>query len=374
MKTQTIETFDQFVDLRDEWNALLAASTTDCVFLTHEWLSVWWKHLAERRRLSILALRKDGELVGILPLAEQPARITRMMPSCLELLGSGVIGSDYLDSFVRPGYEEDASAAFATHLDDRAVMLQLSQLRDAHILAPLTQQLRTNEWTVDETQMNVCPFIDLRGHTWESYVATLGPHVRKGIKRCLRNLPRTFEYRVECIKTPGEAQTGLDIVINLHKKRWTGGRRSEAFHSDSVIAFHREFVDLAAQRGWLRLIVLHLNEQPAGALYGLHYGNTFYFYQSGFDPVFSKHSVGVATMALSIQSAIQEGAHEYDFLHGDEEYKFHWAHETRRLMRIELHPPHTWARIYKGAMGCNRVARQMARRVLERASNVALSR
>src|SRR6187200_2019761 len=132
MKTQTIETFDQFVDLRDEWNALLAASTTDCVFLTHEWLSVWWKHLAERRRLSILALRKDGELVGILPLAEQPARITRMMPSCLELLGSGVIGSDYLDSLVRPGYEEDASAAFATHLDDRAVMLQLSQLRDAH--------------------------------------------------------------------------------------------------------------------------------------------------------------------------------------------------------------------------------------------------
>jgi CelD/BcsL family acetyltransferase involved in cellulose biosynthesis len=187
-------------------------------------------------------------------------------------------------------------------------------------------------------------------------------------------LPRTFEYRVECIKTPGEAQTGLDIVINLHKKRWTGGRRSEAFHSDSVIAFHREFVDLAAQRGWLRLIVLHLNEQQPGRFTGCTTAIRSTF-TNRVSILFSASTVLESRRwALAIQSAIQEGAHEYDFLHGDEEYKFHWAHETRRLMRIELHPPQTWARIYKRAMGCNRVARQMARRVLERASNVALSR
>src|SRR4030095_12185254 len=120
----------------------------------------------------------------------------------------------------------------------------------------------------------------------------------------------------------------------------------EAFQSESVIAFHREFVQLAAQRGWLRLLILHLNDVPASALYGLRYGPTFYFYQSGFDPLYSKHSVGVATMGLAIKTAIEEGASEYDFLHGNEEYKFHWAHEVRDLNRLELHPPHVIAWIY----------------------------
>src|SRR6185436_11069264 len=101
------------------------------------------------------------------------------------------------------------------------------------------------------------------------------------------------------------------------------GGQSEAFHSDSIVEFHREFVQTAAERGWLRLLLIHLDGVPAASLYGLRYGPTFYFYQSGFDPAFSKHSVGVATMGLAIKTAIEEAALEYDFLHGNEEYKFH---------------------------------------------------
>ena len=79
-------------------------------------------------------------------------------------------------------------------------------------------------------------------------------------------------------------------------------------------------------------------------------------------------------MAAAIKTAIEEGALEYDFLHGDEEYKFHWAHEIRDLARLELHPPQASAWIYKHAIGFNRAARQMARRVLDRASNASLNR
>jgi hypothetical protein len=56
---------------------------------------------------------------------------------------------------------------------------------------------------------------------------------------------------------------------------------------------------------------------------------------------------------------------EYDFLHGDEEYKFHWADGTRDLGRIELYPPHARGRIYRHAIHFNRAARSVARRVLK---------
>jgi len=345
----------------------LQASGSNCVFLTHEWMSSWWKHLAEGRRLAILTARDGRELVGILPVAERAAQYSRMMPRTLEFLGSGVIGSDYLDVIAVAGREREVIAAFSRHIDDRGLMLQLSQLRRGSCLAALlAEQLREQAWTAEETTLNVCPYIDLRGHTWASYLATVGPNLRKNVNRYLRNLPNTFDMRVDCARAPAEAQRALDAAIALHRKRWGAAPgMSEAFHSEAIIAFHRDFVTLAAEQGWLRLLVLHLNGTPVAALYGLLYGSVFYFYQSGFDPEYGKHSVGVATMAIAIKTAIEEGAVEYDFLHGAEEYKFHWTEKTRDLGRIELFPSHARALIYRRAMDLNRAARRMARRVLK---------
>jgi CelD/BcsL family acetyltransferase involved in cellulose biosynthesis len=107
---------------------------------------------------------------------------------------------------------------------------------------------------------------------------------------------------------------------------------------------------------------------PAAALYGLRHGDTFYFYQSGFDPVWSRQSVGLVMKGLAIKSAIEEGAAEYDFLHGAEEYKCHWARQTRELVRLELYPHHSRGRLSRRAVDFNRAIRKMAKRMLERAA------
>jgi CelD/BcsL family acetyltransferase involved in cellulose biosynthesis len=365
MKIETIETVREFLGLRDEWTALLESSTSDCIFLTHEWLATWWKHLAAGRRLSILTIRDQGELVAVLPLAKRAPQYARMMPQTLEFLGSGIIGSDYLDAIVRPGRELPAMAVFADYLNRSGRMLQLTQLRGQEpAVRKLAERLARDGWICEGRKINICPYISLSGHSWDSYLATLGPNVRKNINRSLRNMPKNFRMRIDCVADADSAHGALDILIDLHQKRWDASGDSEAFQTADVIAFHREFVRLAAERGWLRLIVIHLDDVPASALYGLLYRGTFYFYQSGFDPAFGKHSVGVATMAMAINQAIEDGASEFDFLHGDEEYKFHWARDTRDLTRIELHPPRASAWVYRQAIGLNRAARQMARRML----------
>jgi CelD/BcsL family acetyltransferase involved in cellulose biosynthesis len=372
MNIHVIQSFDDFLQLRDEWDALLKSSASDCIFLTHEWLSTWWRHLAEGRRLHIVTIRDEHQLIGILPVSERPPQIVRMMPRVLEFIGSGVIGSDYLDVIVREGNEHQVMSAIADHLHRHGLMLQLSQLRGEESASlKLAEQLHDRDWTINETPLNVCPHIDLRGLTWDTYLATLGPNIRKNVNRYLRNIPKTFDMRFECVQTLAEADNALDVTIDLHHKRWGTRGGSEAFQTGAVVAFHREFVRLAAERGWLRLLVMWLNDAPAASLYGLRYGPTFYFYQSGFDPYYGKHSVGVATMGLAIKTAIEEGASEYDFLHGNEEYKFHWAREVRSLTRLELHPPQVMAWIYKHAIGLNRAGRQMAKRVLNIAGNNA---
>jgi CelD/BcsL family acetyltransferase involved in cellulose biosynthesis len=337
------------------------------VFLTHEWLSTWWKHLAEGRKLDILTGRENGELVGILPVALRPPQYFRMIPRILEFIGSDTIGSDYLDAIVEPAKESAVLSAFAQHLSTRGLTLQLSQLSRKECLArKLAEGLAERNWRVSDVPINECPFISLQGHTWESYLAGLGSSQRYNFNRRLRNLEKAEGFRFE-------RQTPLDVVVDLHKKRWTErGGVSEAFQTDKVIAFHREFTQIAADRGWLRLMSIWLKEQPAGALYGLRYGSKFYFYQSGFDAAFSRQSVGLVLMGLSIKEAIQDGAGEYDLLHGCEEYKFHWARERRELGRIELFPPFLRGAVYKQCMTANRAARRMVRRMLIRPRDVSL--
>src|SRR5690348_15685440 len=129
MELETIQTDEELFGLREEWNTLLKSSASDCLFLTHEWLSVWWKHLAEGRRLHIVTARDRKRLVGIFPIAERPPQLARMMPRAFEFLGGGVIESDYLDVVVQQGYEHEVMPAIAEHLHARRMMVQLSQLR-----------------------------------------------------------------------------------------------------------------------------------------------------------------------------------------------------------------------------------------------------
>src|SRR5215471_10133392 len=148
MITRTvISSTDEFEELHDEWDALLTSSVSDCVFLTHEWLFTWWKHLSDGRDLSITAVRDNGTLIGILPLSMRGAQYTRMMPRVGEFVGSGIIGSDYLDAIVQKGREKEVLGEFAQEVDSWRVMLQLSQVR-AHncVASSVLQVLAQHQW------------------------------------------------------------------------------------------------------------------------------------------------------------------------------------------------------------------------------------
>jgi CelD/BcsL family acetyltransferase involved in cellulose biosynthesis len=369
MIVERIETTDGFAALRHDWNALLETSRSRCAFLTHEWLFAWWKHLAAGRTLFILTSRKQGNLVGILPLAVRRPQYSRMIPRSLELLGTGLIGSDYLDAIVMPGVEHEVMEAFSQHLLRAGMLVHLAAIRrGSSIVADLATRLSDIGWTMVDTAINICPYIDLRGHTWETYLSTLGSSHRYNFNRRLKNLQRDHSVQIEIVRAPEQAQAALEAVIGLHHKRWSSKEPSEAFQNAQTVAFHREFVDAAAAQGWLRILLVRIDGVPAAALYGFRYGETFYFYQSGFDPEWRRQSVGLVTMGLAIQAAIEDGVAEYDFLHGREEYKFHWASQTRELGCLDLYPHHSAGRLSRRAVDFNRALRQMAKRMLGRAA------
>jgi CelD/BcsL family acetyltransferase involved in cellulose biosynthesis len=365
---EQIEETEGFRRLRPEWDGLLASSRSDSIFLTWEWLFTWWKHLAGRRRLSILAVRSAGELIAIAPLALRPPDYGRLTPfRALEFLGTGSVGSDYLDLIVRAGQEPLALPALAGHLARGKVMLEMAQIRTGGSLArDLAERIEGRGWSLTASSTSVCPYIDLEGRTWASYLAGLGPAHRANLQRRLRNMERSFEWSFREAESEEERREFLGHLIDLHHLRRQELGGSDAFNTPGLLAFHEEFSALARERGWLRLYLLRLDAKPAAALYGFQHGGTFSFYQSGFDPAYRKQSVGLVAMGLTIRKALEAGAAEFDLLHGDETYKSLWARERRETGRLEAYPPHARGALQRTVNQCGRGARRLARRAMPR--------
>ena len=356
-----IEDAAAFARLRPEWDELLAASESDCPFLTWEWLYTWWRHLSGCRRLHLVTVRRGRRLLAIAPLAIRPGEPLRLLPfPVLEFLGSGVVGSDYLDLIIRRGEEKACLSALASHLSGSGLTLELSQLRAGSMRASgLARGLEDMGWRSVEEDAGVCPYVDLAGHGWDSYLATLSSAHRYNFRRRLRNIHKHFEVRFEQAGEETQRRELLRQLMALHRERWSRVDVSGAFNTPTLVAFHDEWSRLALQRGWLGLFLLSLDGRPAASLYGFRYKDVFYFYQSGFDPAFNRFSVGMLVLGLAIRSAIEEGMHECDLLHGDEEYKFKWSSGQRRLLRLSLCPPSARGALHRRALALRRNVKRL---------------
>jgi CelD/BcsL family acetyltransferase involved in cellulose biosynthesis len=362
---EVIDDVGRFEALREEWDALLAHSENPQVFLTWEWLHSWWRHLRGRRRLHLIVVRRDGDLVALAPLVVRGAGLWPLFAR-VELMGTGVVGSDYLDIIVRRDAPPAALALLADHLAGLRSVLDLRQLPARGSRAEmLAEGLVAHGYRLSRRDTDVCPFLRLAGHTWESFLATLGPEHRANVRRRIRKLEQRGAV-FEQVRGEAQRRRGLAALFALHQQRWDRLGGSQAFDSPAVLAFHQEVTQRFLERGWLRLYVLWLDGQAAAALYGLRHADSFYFYQSGFAPEHARASVGLVALALAVRSAIEEGVREFDLLHGSEPYKFLWAREVRALARVEADPPGTAARAFRGLAEASRAARQGVRRMAQR--------
>ena len=338
-----------FSALGSEWNSLLLAGEAASPFLTWEWLHSWWRHLGRSSRLRMLTVRAGSELIAIAPFHLTTG--VAYLP-CLDMLGTGEAGSDYLDVIVRPGYEADSLAAIERFVASQKTALRLTHLGASAAAAQLAVALERRGWRCVTTAGGTCPYIPLAEHTWDSYLATLGASHRANVRRRLRALEQKYEMRFERVTGDRERCEGLERLAHYHKRRFDA--RGTAFRTPSLRAFHDEATRRLLDRGWLRMFILRLNDSPAAVMYGLFFNRTFYFYQHGFDDSYQQHSIGQVLMALSIRAAIDEGAAAFDMLWGTEPYKFLWARQTRDLRNIHLFPPDLGGQLHRGLFHARR--------------------
>ena len=162
---------------------------------------------------------------------------------------------------------------------------------------------------------------------FDDYMAAIGKKERHETRRKGRRFeaalgaPRLVTYR--------EAGPALEGFFELHR-RSKGSKGS--FMTDRMEGM---FTDLLAGEGW-RLDALYGDgPQMAAAVIGYADRSGYYLYNSAYDPGLRRTSPGVVLLAEMIRASIEAGMEVFDFLKGEEKYKFRLGARFRPLFLVE---------------------------------------
>ena len=327
---------EELYHLRDEWNALLHQSASATVFMTWEWQHVWWEHFGSQSEGSLTLITvRDGneELIGLWPLYDPtPGQSSR----CLRVIGSPR-GSDYLDVIARSGQERavhDAILGFLAKWDGWST-IEVDNIRSGsptiETMAPMAENLGL-EARIEP--LAVCPGITLP-ERWETYLEQLGRKQRHEVRRKLRRAEEGMEQVRWYLSTdPETLGRDMQVYFDLFQK---SSYVKEEYLVDRRQSFLRQMASVMLEAGWLYLAFLSVDGEKVASMLCFDYGDAISVYNSGFDPQRFHHlSPGIVLLCRCIQDAIGRGYSFFDFLRGDEEYKYRFGAIDRTIHRLTL--------------------------------------
>ena len=359
-----IGTLEDLEAMAPAWEALLAESASDTIFLTPEWIGSWWSAYAAGREL--LALRiEDGErLIGLALLYRRDERLVgKIRHRALALVGDGSSDSDYLDWISSRGREAevvDRTLGYArTSLPGWDLLLLNDIPETSPNLAPIESRARGWGWPWQADRVP-CARVPLPA-TWDEYLRSLKPRMRTKVRSVLREMEGTHHGRYDRCTDPGDLETRLQSLYDLHNLRWEAEGKKGVFHGPDKRAFYALLSRRLLARNWLRFYSLRVGDRYVAHQFCFEYRKRMFLLQEGLDPDWFEHGAGNALRAHVFRDCIERGLEVYDFLGGVTQHKLSWGAVASWSLRITTGPPSIRNRILFGTRGARAIAKRLLR-------------
>lgn len=322
----------------ESWNTLVEQSITDTPFSRYEYLSEWWKTLGggewQNAELILVSATENDQLIGIAPLfiADHDRQRALMLVGSIEI-------SDYLDLIVR---EQELPRFLSGLLDFLASTLQQADnwsaldwynLPDSSAtLAALKAESEKRGWSYDEEIYRPTPRIPLNG-SFEEYLARIDKKQRHEIRRKMRRAAESeLNVRFTIVDKDSNLESEMDSFFHL----MTQDSGKAGFLTPLMREQMTFTISNAFEHGYLWLAFLEIGGVKVAASLNFDYKNKLWGYNSGVSREHMELSPGWVLLANTIQWCCENGRYEFDFMRGDEEYKYRFGGVNKYVMRVKV--------------------------------------
>jgi CelD/BcsL family acetyltransferase involved in cellulose biosynthesis len=326
LEVREIREIGQLETLRAQWESLWQVSEQATPFQSPAWLLPWWRHLGEGD-LRFLTLWHEADLCAIAPFYIYTEPATRRRK--LLLLGSG--NSDYLDLLLRPEFEASALQCISSWLESTRSDWDVAEFLQLRPESPLLRLPRSDRINGEMTMHQVCPALPLPPAPQEDWRFFEQPCFKKldyyWRRAAKQGTTQVMHAGIECV------EDGLEALTRFEEQRWSRRGLRSVLSDARIQRFHRVACYGLEAAGLLRFYLLKLDGRIIASYYGFLHQERAYYYLGGFDSEFSNLSPGKLLVAYAIEQAVRERATLFDFLRGQESYKYEWGAMDRPAYR-----------------------------------------
>jgi CelD/BcsL family acetyltransferase involved in cellulose biosynthesis len=318
------------------WNALVEQSIADTPFSRHEYLSEWWKTLGggewNSAELVLVSASENDQFIGIAPLfiVQYDNRQALMLVGSIEI-------SDYLDLIVReadlPRFLSGLIDFLASSLVDKWSAIDWYNLPDnSPTLAALKADSERHGWTYHEEVYRPTPRIPLNG-SFEEYLSRIDKKQRHEIRRKMRRAAESeLNVRFHVIDKSADIETEINAFFEL----MTQDPNKANFLHPAMREQMTVTIRSAFKSCYLWLAFLEVDGVNVAASLNFDYKNKLWGYNSGVSREHMELSPGWVLLGHVIQWCCEHGRYEFDFMRGDEEYKYRFGGVNRFVMRARV--------------------------------------
>ena len=325
VEVRVVSTFEDFMELRREWNDLLALSETDRVFLRHEWFAAWWRAFGAGKDIFVIIAEGDDGICAIAPLMRchgsfrgVPVRSVEFIsnndsPACGFILRRNhEYAAGDIMSFLMGGAPEWDMLFLRNMVHADAVSSEIMKALDSagrrYIVRPGLSS----------------PYLAM-DKDWDEYFKGLSSKSRKTIRNVCNRIRRLGDVEVrEC----GDVE-GFDDMVPVSEKGWKYREGKSFVNRPDRLRFFRLLSDTAASKGWLSIWYVYMNGDPIAYEYHLKYKGMDTALLSEFNSDYGRFSPGTYLDYEIIKSLFANGIREYDMCGVLDEYKKKWTDSVR---------------------------------------------
>jgi CelD/BcsL family acetyltransferase involved in cellulose biosynthesis len=255
------------------------------------------------------------------------------------LVGSIEI-SDYLDLIVReadlPRFLSGLLDFLLSLQDKNWSVLDWYNIPDSSPTLPALQvEAEKRGWTHHQEIYHPTPRIPLSG-SFEEYLARIEKKQRHEIRRKMRRAAESaLNVRFYVVDGTQDIDPEIDAFFNLMIQAPEKEKFLHPAMHDQMIAT----IQNAHRHGYLWLAFLEIDGAKTAASLNFDYKNKLWGYNSGVSSAHRELSPGWVLLAHTIQWCCENGRYEFDFMRGDEEYKYRFGGVNKHVMRARASRP-----------------------------------